>query len=797
MDNLTLNKLELNKILNLVASYAVLDGAKEKINSTLPSTLLSEVRHSLKLTDEATKVLFRHGLGRIEYFPPFGDELERSSKGSTLTCGELLSAANLLRSAKICYRSITSLADEDIKLLKELVSFIYFDEALEKDIFTKILNDSEVSDFASDKLYSIRTEIRALNERIRSKLQEYLVGEESKYLQDGIITMRNDRYVLPVKAEYKRSIKGFIHDKSQSGSTVFIEPEYILEMNNELKSLEIDEKDEVERILSELSRRVGFMYNKIVRDIEVLIEIDSFYARAQYCYKLKCVKPEINDRGIIKIIKGRHPLISPLKVVPVSLELGESYSFLLISGPNTGGKTVTLKMVGLFSLMAACGLFIPAADGSEMAIFEDVYCDIGDAQSIEDNLSTFSSHISNIVNVVNGANSKSLVLVDELGGGTDPEEGQALARAIISYLLNTGCKGIVTTHFTSLKEYAYATDGIENASMEFDSKTLQPLYNIKLGMPGSSNALAISRRLGLKEEILSDALSNLSDGAKNFENIVRSAEDIRIKAEREFAESNKIKKEWQQKLELLEAEREKLAKEKENLFIRAKVESRRIINEKTAEAEELLSEIEEIFNKEELTQNDLIKARTLKNKLSDKAYFADEAEIKPQYVAVDEKSLKAGDRVFVTSFNGEGVILNVNERKKQAEVEIGSLKVWCKLSALMKVVSPVISSSKSKNKENKPSKEVNVTRNLNRERAPMSEINLLGLTVQEALIEVENFMDSAIISNFEEIKIVHGFGTGKLKSAIHEYLRKHRHVAEFRMGKYGEGEGGVTIVKLK
>lgn len=798
MDKKNTDKLELNKILSLVASYAVLDGAKKVIEDCVPLNDISEVRRALKLTEEASALLFRYGIGRIEYFPPFSDELQRASKNATLTCGELLSCGNLLRSAKICYKNITSLEDENIKNIKFIASDLYFDERLEDDIFTKIISDTELSDFASDKLYTLRSEIRSLNERIRSKLQEYLIGSEAKYLQDGIITMRNDRYVLPVKAEYKRSIKGFVHDKSQSGNTVFIEPEYILEMNNELKSLEIDEKEEVERILAELSHRIGFIADALKHNIDILTDIDAVYARAEYCYKLKCVKPKINADGVITIRRGRHPLINPETVVPVSLELGRDYSFLLLSGPNTGGKTVTLKMVGLFCLMTACGLFIPASEGSEISIFDDVFCDIGDAQSIEDNLSTFSSHISNIVNIVNTANSRSLVFIDELGGGTDPEEGQAIAKAVVSYLLKCGSKGIVTTHFTALKEYAYSVSGIENASMEFDSATFQPLYNIKLGLPGSSNALAISKRLGLKDEILSEAFSYLSDGTKKFENIVRRAEEIRLKAQRESDEIVKIKTEWQDKLDVLERERVKLEKEKENLYLKAKIESRRIINEKTAEAEELLSEIEDIFNKEELTQNDLIKARTIKNKLSDKAFNSEnEGYIKPQYVHVEY--IKVGDRVFVPQFNGEANVVNINDRKKQAEVAIGSIRIWCKISDLMKTEAVNVSTSKSKKEKVtvKKASNVSVTRNLDRNKIPSMEVNLIGLTVSEALIELENFIDSAILANFEEIKIVHGFGSGKLRNAVQEYLRKNRNIAEFRIGKYGEGEGGVTIAKLK
>ena len=402
-----------------------------------------------------------------------------------------------------------------------------------------------------------------------------------------------------VKAEYKRNIKGFIHDKSQTGATFFIEPEEVLEMNNELRVLMLDEKEEVERILKDLSRRVGERYDELVADIETLEEIDCAYAMAQYAYKLACVKPEINEKGIIDIDAGRHPLIPREKVVPVSLSLGKNYRYLLISGPNTGGKTVTLKMVGLFSVMAMCGLFVPAKK-AVLSVFDEIYSDVGDLQSIEESLSTFSSHITNVISIVNNANSKSLVLIDELGGGTDPEEGQALAKAIVSHLIKTGTTGVVTTHYTGLKEFAFSEKGIENACMEFDSNTLQPLYIIKIGLPGSSNALAISRRLGLNEDILNDALSNLSEDGRKFENIVRSAEESRIIAEETLKESNALKVEWQQKLSALQPEKEKLSKEREKLQAGARAETRRIVNERTAKAEEILSSIEEIFAKENL-----------------------------------------------------------------------------------------------------------------------------------------------------------------------------------------------------
>ena len=798
MNRKAIEKTELNKILSLVAEYAVLDGSRERLKSLSPETDLSAAKKSLELTEECVKLLFTYGVGKIEYFPPFADELERAAKGSALSCGELLSACNLLRAARIAHSGIAGVTDEEIKAVRVLADRLYFDAALEEDIQTKILSDTEVSDYASDRLYTIRREIRSLNERIRSRLAEYLTGEEGKYLQDGIVTMRDNRYVLPVRAEYKRNIKGFIHDRSASGATFFIEPEQVLEMNNELRSLAIDEKEEVERILGELSRRVGFMGKELVSDIEVLEELDGFYARAEYAYKLSCVKPSVNASGIVSFDCGRHPLIDRKKVVPVTLSLGRDYRFLLISGPNTGGKTVTLKMVGLFCLMAMCGLFIPAKR-AEVSVFREIYCDIGDSQSIEESLSTFSSHVTNIVEIVDNADKNSLVLIDELGGGTDPDEGQALAKAVVSYLLRAGGTGVVTTHYSALKEFAFATDGIENACMEFDSDTLRPLYVIKIGLPGSSNALAISRRLGLKEEILEEALGNLSEGAQTFENIVRSAEESRLRADEALKETNLLKSEWQEKVKILDDEREKLQKEREKLFTSAKAEARRIINERTAEAEEILSEIEEIFARDSISEADLIKARTLKNRLGDKAYDNEREEFsRPQYIPAKIEKLKAGDKVFVKNINQEGVVQSVRPQKNEAEVLCGNIRVRSKISDL----SVLISERNAQNDKKKPagkrvSDRVQVSKNLTPKPLPSLELNVIGMTVQEALPEVEAFIDGAVCANLEEVRIVHGVGTGKLRAGIQDYLKKHRNVEEFRLGKYGEGETGVTIVKIK
>ena len=482
-------------------------------------------------------------------------------------------------------------------------------------------------------------------------------------------------------------------------------------------------------------------------------------------------------------------MIDKSKIVPVSVELGGNYNFLLLSGANTGGKTVTLKMVGLFCLMAACGLFIPAAEGSAVGVFDNVFCDLGDSQSIEESLSTFSSHIKTVIEIVNGVNGDSLVLIDELGGGTNPDEGQALARAVVEKLLSAGCRGIVTTHFTALKEFAFEADGIENASMEFDSATLKPLYSIKIGMPGSSNALAICRRMGLPEDVLENAISYLSEGSRAFENIVRSAEDSRVRAEQLVAENEALKLELKGKIAKADERAAALERERTKLFNNARAESRRIINERSAEAEELLAEIEDIFKKAEITETDLIKARTVKNKLKNAAYDADDSpQREVPYSPATKDNLHTGDRVFIKPMQTEGEVISYSQGKDEAEVLCGSMKLRCKLTDLL-----LIGAEK---RQKGAAENVRVVRKIAPSR-PVLEINVLGMTVGEALYEVDNFIDRAVTDNLEEIKVIHGVGTGRLRKAIAEHLKRHKNVESFRAGKYGEGETGVTFIKLK
>ena len=775
-------RLELDKILSACAAHAVLQEGRERVLAAEPAADILSARERLDLTEEAGILLFTLGAGKVEEFPDCTQPLERAEKGSVLSMAELLGIARLLRSARVLYHAVRAFSDERIVKMRTLTEHLMFDRNLEEDIGRKIVSENELSDHASEKLFSLRSQIRLLGERIRSRLQGYLAGEERKYLQEGIVTVRGDRYVVPVKAEYKRSIRGFVHDRSQSGATVFIEPEEVLEMNNELRSLMLDEREETERILAELSCAVGRMSGALRADTGILAEADSYYARAEYGYAIKGVKPVLTTNGAVEIVKGRHPLLEAGKAVPVTLSVGEKYRFLLISGANTGGKTVTLKMCGLFCLMAACGLFVPAAEGTRLSVFDSVRCDVGDSQSIEENLSTFSSHVAHLKEILESATERSLVLIDEPGGGTDPEEGAALAQAVLSELLRRGCRGIVTTHYSALKEFAYSADGIENGCMEFDAADFRPLYRLKIGAPGSSNALLICTRLGLPERTVAEARSYLSEGARSFEHTLRAAEESRVQTEAAMQSAKAMQREWEARLAELGKEEEKFRRERERFLTSSKAEARRIVAERTADAEALLAEMEKIFEKEHYSEADLIRARTLKNKLEN----APTEEEPVRAVPVDAKTLKAGDRVMVGSLGTEGVVLSVRREKGVCEVQTGVLKASVKLSDLYRA-----------RPAGKEGERVQVTRQLVDRPVVKREINLIGMTTGEGVEEAEAFLDGAVVANLHEVRIVHGVGTGKLRAAVHEMLRRHPRVESFRLGKYGEGENGVTVVTLK
>lgn len=784
-----LKVLEYDKILAECADFAVLDGTKEAFLNLEPVTDVDEGKFLLKKTSEAYKLLYTYGIGGISYFDPIGDELERCKRGFCLSMGELLFVARLLTSSRIAYSSVTAIDDEEITALRMIAESVFFDKYLEDEIKEKILADDKISDNASEKLAAIRRKIKRINEQIREKLN-YYVRSQSKYLQDGIVTMRGERYVVPVKSEFRGQIKGLIHDQSASGSTLFVEPVEVLEMNNDLRSAAIEEKLEIDRILSELTQKVGLIADRLENNLSALTLLDEAYAKAQFAYATHSGLPELNSNGYVNVVQGRHPLIDPKKVVPVSVSFGAGYNFLLISGPNTGGKTVTMKLAGLFSLMAASGFYVPAADGSNFSIFKSVYCDIGDEQSIEQSLSTFSSHMKNVIEISEKADEKSLVLIDEIGAGTDPEEGGAIARAVFERLIERGCYGIITTHYSSLKEYAFTEKRIMNASMDFDEQTFAPLYRLNVGVAGSSNAIKISQRLGLSAELIERAKQLLTDEKISFENVLEEAQNARKAAEKQIDEYEAINKEKKFELDALLAERAKFDKEREKFFMNAKIESRRIINQSLEQADEYLQSIKEIYDREEISGGDLIKARTLRNKLEEEKYkIESEKEVNFTDVKIDENKLRVGDRVYVDSMKANGEVVVINKKKRIAEVGVGAVRVSVKFDDLY------LPHKEKKKKGESSSVSVRIDRaNFN---AATNQINVIGKNTDEALADVENFLDQAVVNNLNEVKIIHGVGMKILSTAIHDMLKKDPRVAEFRFGKYGEGEHGVTFVTLK
>ncbi len=786
ISNKTLKAIEYDKIMKDVASFAVLTKTKENLISFVPLTRLKEVEFLLKHTEEAYKYLYVHSIGGIYYFEDIFEPIQRVKIGGNLNTAELLRVASNLKSARVIKTAVESINNDDLTLIKEITSRLYVNYDFEKEISDKIISVDEISDNASPKLYSIRKSISNLNAKIRTELNSYMRGGMSKYLQDSVVTMRQDRYVIPVKSEYRSFVRGFIHDQSSSGATVFVEPEHVMELNNELKRAIFDEIEEINRILAELSSKVSYMADALIYNADNLVELDGYFARAEYSFKNKCSKPILNDDGIVNIKRGRHPLIDKDKVVPVSVSLGDNYNFLLITGPNTGGKTVTLKLTGLLSLMAMSGLYIPADDESSISVFSNVYCDIGDEQSIEQSLSTFSSHVKNIINIINYVDEKSLVLIDEIGAGTDPEEGSALALAIIKKLLEKNCFGIITTHYSKLKEFAIESKKIENASMEFDAKSLKPLYKLNIGIPGSSNAIDIAKTLGLDSDIIKNAILELSNEKVTFENVLKKAEQSRREAEALSLELEQIKSEKQKELDAIALEKEKIIKEREKIYSTAKQETKRIVADKLIEAEEIIDELKKILKTVGLESKEVFRASELKNRIKNSRYLDFENENRPiEMKSVTFSDLKVGNNVYVKSLDSFGKILSVKEKKGEAEVSIGNLKTVVKIKDLF-----------NSEPDNKKKEVVKINRSMVTSLA-INELNVIGKTSLEALDEVKNFIDQAIIHNLEEVKIIHGVGEGILLKTIRSYLKSDKSVVEFRRGKYGEGENGVTIVRLK
>lgn len=781
-------KLELDAILTSVAAHAVSDVAKRQIINTEPSNDIAAVRRLLEETSEACRNISVYNIIPEFSFDSVAVIADKAKILSTLSMAELLCVMRLLRVSRLVMSALTSVNDESITILPCMARGIFCDRKLEDDIDFAILSEDMMNDRASSHLYSIRQSIKRANEEVKNKLQQYIKSAQyQKYLQDAIITVREDRYVIPVKQEYRGYIKGLVHDVSGSGATLFVEPVEIVNLNNQIKILLKEEAAEIDRILREFTARVGEISGALVENEKIVASLDAIYARAHYADEIRGTVPKINARGYINIKKGRHPLIDKNKVVPVSISLGKTFDILVVTGPNTGGKTVSLKSVGLFVLMAGCGLFLPCEEESEISLFDEIYCDIGDEQSIEQSLSTFSGHMTNIADILKNITPNSLILFDELGAGTEPNEGAALALAITEYILSVKAKAIITTHYTQLKEFSLVTDRVENASMEFDLTTFAPTYKLVVGVPGSSNAIQIAKRLGIGDDIIENAKSKLSAEKVSFENVLQRAEKLRQQYENTNEEIAEMKRSLAKELEAAKNQNKILASEREQLLKNSKAEAKRIVQETTEESKRLLDELKKIIRRYNADESILFELRSKIKKFGDKKYENDE-NIPNFSRPIEFDSIKVGDYVFVKKLNATGKVLSKNESKKKLEVAVGAMKISASANDLAEALKTAEDIGQAKT--------VSVKTNI-AAKTLTNEINLIGQTVDEALVNLDAFIDSCLVASINEIRIIHGRGTGALMKGVQDHLKKHAHVAEFRLGAYGEGDRGVTIAKLK
>ena len=781
MQERTLKALEFNKILDSVATYASSEPAREAVREIRPMRELSYVNELLQEVYEADKIAFEYATNLSFAFDNIDFVLEKASVMSVLTMGELLRVSRMLRVARSVKSIIAKVPDDNLKLIKGLANSIYTDKSLEEDIDNAIISDTEMHDRASDELRSIRMRIKKTGEQIKSKLYSYLTSPTySKYLQDNIVTVRGDRYVIPVRAECKSAIPGLIHDQSASGQTLYVEPMAVVELNNVLKTHILEEQAEIERILRRFTVRVSTSVDQIKESFDKIVRLDVIFAKAYYANATRSVRPTINEKGIVRIERGRHPLIDKDKVVPTDIRVGDDFDLLFITGPNTGGKTVSLKLTGLLSIMGASGLYVPARV-ADIALFDDIFCDIGDEQSIEQNLSTFSSHIANIVNIIDNLSENSLVLLDELGAGTDPTEGASLAMSIATYIKESKAKAVITTHYNELKEYAVVTERCENASMDFNPVTYSPTYKLIVGTPGASNALLIARKLGLKESIIERAQAGIQDGKLEFENVLQALEIARRNALENEEKTAIALKEAQETQKSVERERDRLYAQRERLNENVRKETKRLVEDAMEEANEIIKNLRDILD--EPTEQNLFKARKLRKSLE--KYIVLEDNEFEGFGEEDDSEIKIGDTVLVKSLKVEGEVVEIT--KNNVVVRLGKMNSNFKLDALQKL--------KSRKKETK--KDIVPTTHTLRNEAFSPELMLLGMRSDEALHALEAYIDKALLAGVNEVRIVHGYGTGKLREVVRNCLKKHSSIKEYRDGIYGEGERGVTIVKLK
>ncbi|MCI6980369.1 MAG: endonuclease MutS2 [Clostridiales bacterium] len=783
MEKRVLKTLEYDKILSMLKDRSSCCVSRELVESMEPSGDFDEVERELKLTAEAETLFYRTGRSPVDDFPDMRHCLERTHAALFLSTGELLGIASCLKAARIAKETLTK--ENEGSYLYNMASCLTTHRSAEEEINRCIISEDEIFDGASPALSRIRRSMRIANEKVREKLNSMIRSSSyQKYLQEPLVTIRNGRFVIPVKQEYRQQVPGLIHDQSGSGATLFIEPAAVVELGNEYKKLLAEEAEEIERILTELTAMLAPYAGEIREDLNILGSIDLVFAKARLSRELNATMPKLNRESYIRIVRARHPLIPSDRVVPIDIWIGRDYRSLIITGPNTGGKTVTLKIVGLFSLMVQSGIFVPANEGSEFPVFQSIYADIGDEQSIEQSLSTFSSHMKNIVGILDKADENSLVLLDELGAGTDPIEGAALAMSILEDLNDRHCICVSTTHYSEIKAFAMTHEGMENASMEFDVDKLCPTYKLYIGIPGKSNAFEISSRLGLPDRIISNAKSLLKGEDVRFEDIISSAQSQHRIAE----EERKLAEEARAELEKLRAdaerERRKLNDDRSRLQAKAKEEAKRIVAETKREMEKLIVEIRSIKDidrsaADRAIQNARDTLRAKENAVNEKEAIAKEDNSNPP------KTVRSGDTVNIVTLDQKATVLSAPDAKGDVVVQAGVMKLTVKLNDLRLI------------EEKKPLAASGGKVGLGAGKQVGLELDVRGMLVDEANIVVDRYLDDAYNAGLTEVNIIHGKGTGALRSGIQAFLKRHPLVKGYRMGSYGEGDAGVTVVTLK
>ena len=793
MNQKALKVLEYDKIIELLTEKASCDLGRIQCQNLVPMHDLEEVRTAQRQTADALRRVYAKGSVSFAGTQSVGASLKRLEIGGSLNTAELLRICKLLETAGRVKQY--SRGDERPEGTRD--SLDDFFDALEpcfplsSEIRRCILTEEEIADDASGNLKSIRRQMKQLNDKIHSTLNSLLNGSARNYLQDAVITMRNGRYCLPVKAEYRSQISGMIHDQSSTGSTLFIEPMSVVKINNDLKELELKEQEEIEIILARLSAESALYIESIDTDLKVLAKLDFIFAKALLAKEMSASEPIFNTHGNIYIKDARHPLLDKKKAVPITVSLGRDFDLLVVTGPNTGGKTVSLKTVGLLTLMGQAGLHIPAFDRSKLALFDEVFADIGDEQSIEQSLSTFSSHMTNIVSILETATPNSLVLMDELGAGTDPTEGAALAISILSHLHGQGIRTMVTTHYSELKVFALSTPGVENACCEFDVETLRPTYRLLIGVPGKSNAFAISSKLGLPDFIIEDAKQHLTAQDENFEDLLSDLEHSRKTIEAEEEEIRRYKAEIKTLRDALEKKQDKLEARREDILRKANEEARAILADAKKTADETIRDFQKYSAADASIREMEAKRAKLREKMEKANKNVQDQTPKPKK-PVSAKKLHLGDAVKVLSMNLKGTVSSMPDAKGDLFVQMGILRSKVNISDLelideVTVTAPSLTMTKTSTGKIKMSKSASVS----------TEINLIGMTVDEALAHLDKYLDDAYLAHMPSVRIVHGKGTGKLREAVQRHLKKCKYVKSYRMGEFGEGDAGVTIAEFK